>query len=377
MRTGPDRFSSLRRADRRGARLRLTLLGLALLALFSVFLSLRSTTIGFVTPAVTLKNLATAASLGAAELLKQPLYDKRLSIINASPHYLETMTRLRSALLLIALGACLSAAGAAVQGAFSNPIATPAMLGISSGIGFANIYLVLRYSSLAASMTGERFLYGYAFALALLGLVLLIGRLMGRQRSSVTDMLLAGAVVTRLVGQVGSAIQAYWMDETQYLALQEMNLYGTGIGTVRGAAFLAAALALGLAPLWLTRFSYNAVSFDDESARGFGISAPLLRVIGLVCSVVLVTAALIHCGDVALLALLAPHLARCMFGADFRSLLPGCILMGALTMLCCGAITAFFAFDPLLSVISIGSIVNLVATPLLIVMLVRGRRGWE
>ena len=377
MQTGVNAPASLRRADRAHARRRMALPAIALLVLFFAYLSMRSTVIGFIPVTYTLRNIYTAISLGISQLFRLPLYDRRLSVIQETPYYLETMTRLQSGLLTVALGACLSAAGAAFQMAFRNPIAMPGMLGVSGGISAANTMLVLRYSTFALSMTAQRFIYGYAFSLALLAMVLLTGRLMGSKRFSVIDMILAGSIITRLVGQISNAIQVYAMTEEDFILLQEMSLYGTGTGSARGAVFLAVALMLGLLPLFLTRFSFNGVSFDDESAKGFGINAARLRAIGLVCSVILVVAALIHAGDVALLALLAPHLGRYMFGADFRDLLPGSLLLGALLMLVCGTVTAYFAFYPYLRVISVGIIVSLVATPLLMVMLLRGRRGWE
>jgi len=53
------------------------------------------------------------------------------------------------------------------------------------------------------------------------------------------------------------------------------------------------------------------------------------------------------------------------------------MLTGALIMLFCGGITAYFVFDPLLQTISIGVIVNLIAAPMLMIMMIRKRRGWE
>ena len=377
MRTGVESIAAERPGNRKLGKKRFMLLGAALLALFILYLSMRSTAIGFIPVNYTLTNIYTAVRLGISQLFKLPLYDRRLAIIQETPYYLETMTRLQSGILTVALGACLSASGAAFQLAFRNPIAMPGMLGVTGGISAANIVLVLQYSSFAVAMTTRRFLYGYVFSLVLLALILFIGRLMGRKKSSATDMILAGSIITRLVAQISNAVQVLLMTEDDYLLLQEMRLYGTGAGTSRGAVFLAGALVLGLTPLFLTRFSYNAVSFSDEDAGGFGINAALLRIIGLVCSVILVVAALIHIGDVAMLALLAPHLGRYLFGADFRNLLPGSLLIGAILMLVCGTVTAYFAFDPYLRIVSIGTLVDLVAMPLLMFVLLRGRRGWE
>lgn len=379
MRTGlsVDNIIALRKADRRAMRNKILLVFSALTVLFFIFLSLRTTEIGLISPLQTVSNTYTAIKIKLAEIFKWQIYENRLAITGAQPYYLETLTRLESGLLAIALGAAVSVTGAVYQSAFRNPIGSPAMLGISGGVRIANIILVMMYTYGALSMTRERYILGYAISLALLALIMIFGRIMGGKKGSVTDMLLIGSIVTRLTGSAITAIQTYYMSEDSYLILQQLNLYGSGLGSTQGVSYLTIAVVLGITPVVLLRFSLNAVVFEDDDSKCLGVNAGRLRMLCLVCSTVLMVAAQIHLGDVATLTLLVPHICRYIFGSDMKSLIPGCILVGGLFMLSCKVLTGFFAYNQFLMILPVSYIVDLIAAPVLIMILLRNRRGWQ
>lgn len=370
-------YAGLYEADRRRFRRRLTLAFLGLLALFFVYLSLGSTSIRLISPVQTIKNLWLGIRLTLAKYLKWSIYDDRLALIQNSEAYLETMTRLQGGLLAVLLGAAIAVSGTVFQCAFRNPIATPSLLGVSSGISIGNLLLVLQFSTAAAYMTTLRFIYGYACALGLLLLIFLVGWIASRGKGAVTDMLLTGCVVSRVVTKLVNTVQYYYLDDTEYLALQEMSLYGTGTGSTRGAIFLAAALLVGMVPLLLWRNSLNLMTFSDEESRTMGLKTGGLRIAALLCSTILLITAQIYCGEVGMLAMLVPHLCRYLFGSDTKRLLAGSILLGAGIMLVCRLIVSLFAFHPYLSVISVSTLVNVFSMPLMMLVMLKYRRGWS
>lgn len=370
-------YANVYEAERVRVRRRTWLAAALLLVLFFLFLSLGSTSIRLISPVQTVQNLWLGIRLTLAKYLKWEIYDQRLSLILSAPAYLETMTRLQGGLLAVALGAVLAVSGTVFQCVFRNPIAGPSLLGVSSGINIGNLLLVMQFSTAAVTMTTLRFVYGYACGLGLLGLIFLVGWLSTRGKGNITDMLLTGCIVSRVVSMVVTNAQYYYMDETEYLVLQEMSLYGTGIGNTRGAVFLIGALLVGLVPLLLLRSSLNLATFSDEEARCMGLNTSWLRVVALLCSTVLLIAAQIHCGDVGMLAMLVPHLCRYLFGCDTKRLITGSILLGAGIMLVCRFIISLFAFHPYLSVVSISTLISIVAMPLMMVVMMKYRRGWS
>lgn len=377
MQTGLDEIRKRTLDDSKKMRRHYLVLGLALLILFCAFVCTRTTAIGFVSPVQAVSNLATALQLQIAKWFNLPMYLDRREIISGQSYYLETLGRFEGAVLVVALGAALSVGGAVFQVAFRNPIATPSILGTSGGMRLINMLLVLQFSTAAATMTKYRVIYGYIGTLVILGLMMLGSKLMSKQRSSRADILLIGTFGTRILTQIVNYVQNYVLSEDDYLVLQELNLYGSGTGTTDGMAIALIVIVIALIPLYLTRMSMNTLSFDDEDARGLGIRTAGLRGVAVVCSVLLSTSTLVYAGDVGMLAMMIPLICRYVFGSDTRKLLPACAMSGALLMLVCRIIVSLFAYNVYLSYVSIGTIVELVSTPLMIVVIFRNRRGWE
>ena len=377
MQTGHDNIRSIRKNDEKRDKRRFAAAFIVLIIIFLLYTCTRTTEIAMVSPAQVVKNLLTALKLLAAKLLKLPMYNNRLEIITSQPYYLETLSRFQAGMIAMLLGAGISIAGAVFQCAFRNPIATPAMLGASGGIKIANLILVIQFSTLAGSMTQQRFIYGYIVSIGILLFIILVSKVIGRKKTSVTDMLLLGSIVTRISGQIINYVQYYMLSETDYLTLQVMNMYGAGVGTTAGVPFLIAALIIGIVPVILTRFSLNALCFGDDGARSMGISAGPLRTMSLICSTVLVVASLIYFGDVGMVSMLVPFVCRYIFGSDIRKLIIGSGLFGALIMMICRVVVSLFAFNQYLSVISIGIIIELISAPVMIVVMLKYRRGWE
>lgn len=376
--TGAAPVPDLYRSDLRRNRKRFLAAGLALFLLFFGYLCFRTTKIGFLSPVDTIQNLYTMAKLALGRIFGWSVYADRWSAITSQNAYLETQTRLQGALVAIILGAVMSVSGAVFQSVFRNPIAVPTMLGVSSGINIANFILVWQYSLLAVTMTERRFEDGYLCSLALLFFVLIIGRLTSRDgKFAMTDVLLVGTVLTRILTQSLNTVQYYYLDTTDYQVLQEMNMYGTGLSNARGWIFLAMALAIGMIPLLLMRTSLNVVTFTDDESRTMGLNAGVMRIFALIFSTVLIISAQIFCGEIGMLSLLVPHVCRYIYGSNTRDLLLGSILVGGIVMMLCRFVVSLTMFNQYLSVISMGMIVNIVALPLMLFMLLTNKRGWE
>ena len=378
MQIGLNEIRNLITQDRKKSRKKILGAALVLLIIFLIYISTRSTAIGMVNPLQVGRNLFTGLRLAFGNLFNTEFYENRYEVISTTPYYEETIGRLQGSLIAIMLGAGLAVSGAVFQCAFRNPIATPSMLGTSGGIKIVNLILVLQYSVSAVTMVKLRFLMGYLGALLLLGIEMLIAKFMANgRRTSATDLLLLGTVITRIASQIVNYVQFYIMDEDYYLALQEMNMYGVGIGNTTGLPVVALFFAIAMIPLFLTRNSMNVLSFGDEEARCLGIKASALRGVALICSVLLATSAVTYAGDVATLSMLIPLVCRYVFGSDFKTLFFSSAVLGALLMLCVKFVTVLFEFNVYLSLISTGTIIELVSAPILLIIVFKYRRGWE
>lgn len=376
MQIGLDQIRELRRQDRKKLNRRIGAMVLAAVLLFALMCCMRTTTIGFISPVMAAKNLYTMVRLTLAKIFHWNIYSYRAELILSHPYYYETVGMFKSSLLVMSMGAVLAMAGGVYQCVFRNPIATPSMLGISSGTSVVNLILVVMYSSNVYQMAKLRYTLCYVVALANLIIIYAIARIMGGKKSSVTDMLLVGTVAMRLMQNFVQVYEYCYLSEEDYLVLEQLNNYGTSTFATELLVIMYVLLAVCVLIMAAVRYSMNAISFDDDYSRALGIRAHRLRLIALACTTLMVVAAEVNYGNIGMLGLLIPHVCRYWFGSDFRNILLGSAGMGAIALILCKLILYVLSFHYYLSLIPMGTIISVVTTPLLIIVLLQQRRGW-
>ncbi len=234
--------------------------------------------------------------------------------------------RLPRIVLACLVGCCLSAAGAAYQGVFVNPMASPDILGASSGAAFGAALAIL----LGAS---SRMITLCAFAASLVSVcaVFLIAQRAPGLR--VVNLILAGIMVGSLFSAGVSYIKLV-ADPSNQLPQITYWLMGSLSGAKRAeVGFVLAPMALGLAPLLLLRWRLNLLTLGDEEARTLGVNANLLRLILVVCASLVTAASVSVSGMIGWVGLVIPHLCRKLVGCSYRYLLPASMLAGAAFLL--------------------------------------------
>ncbi|MEF9974317.1 MAG: iron ABC transporter permease [Clostridia bacterium] len=231
--------------------------------------------------------------------------------------------RLPRILLACMVGCCLASAGAAYQGIFQNPMASPDILGASAGAAFgAALAILLGLDSRMVTVLA------FAGSLVTVGLVWLVGRFAkGKQ---VMSMILAGIMVSSLF-QAGTSYIKLVADPTNQLPAITYWLMGSLSGAkAADVAFLLGPMALGLVPLMLLRWKMNLLTLGDEEARTMGVNAGRLRLVTVLSATLLTAAAVAVSGTIGWVGLVVPHLARKLVGNNFRRLMPASMLLGAL-----------------------------------------------
>ncbi len=298
-------------------------------------------------------------------------------ILMDHPEYYRIVNRVGVTVMTALCGGVLAIAGALYQSAFRNPIASPSMLGVSSAIQLGDVILVLLFNTAAASMVGERYLICYVCVIVVMAALFAFARLMtGKGQSlNIINLLLIATVLTQLIGIIVTYITTYVFDyttwqvynnvtESLYVNLSLFN-WGVLIGTC----------VVGLAPILIYRYQLNSLSFDDGEMKLLGIDNSKLRIISLVCGTVLLMAAQVQMGTIALLSLVVPHLCRSFFGADFRKQICGSVLVGAALLVACRIVVGLL--PGLGTIIPVSTILNFVILPFFVWMIATQQRGWE
>lgn len=200
----------------------------------------------------------------------------------------------------------LAIAGVILQRIIYNPLASPDILGISAG---ASLFLVVGMMLLGTTLFELQFTLAFIGCLAVLGLLLLLGR---KHEYSPGMLILTGIALTALIESLIHFVLAQG-SETAYLLLTWLSgsTYRVEAGSaiaLFGCTVVLSGLALSL-HRWLTLISGGR---GFAQARGLNVPAKfklLLILVAMLCSAVTATM-----GPVSFIGLLAPHVAV-MLGA--------------------------------------------------------------
>lgn len=361
--------------DKAAYRKKLVMLLAAVALIFICSLFLRTVKVGVMSPASVLESYGLWLKINIGGLFDGSIHLYQNRMIAEVPDYYDAVSRLKITALTFACGVLLAIAGHLFQTVFRNPIAAPTMLGVNAGVELGILALVINYGSKALYMPFEKYVFCYTGAVAMLAVILFFGKISsGRNRFSITDLLIVGAILS----QVAGAVKTYYtfnMDNDYVLLIQEIsNAIRVNIENV-SMIFLGIVLLLSVIPVYLTRFSFNAVAFERDESRSYGINTTIMKVVMLIIGTFMVTAAMVHCGTVGMVALIAPFLSRALFGADSRKLFWSNVLVGGGLLVLCRDIASMIKFT--IDGMPMGTIVDFVAVPIFVLILAGQRRTWE
>jgi len=267
-----------------------------------------------------------ASGLGLGELL-QTLFNPDAA--DATTRVIVWNIRLPYALMAMAVGVALGLAGAEMQTILNNPLASPFTLGISSAAAFgASLVIVLDLAIPGVPVAWA--IAGNAFVFALMSAMLLhvVARWGGMNASGVVlfgiALVFSFNALVSLIQFVASA------DALQGLVFWTMGSLGRADWTKVGVLLLVFALILPLS--MRDSWRLTAMRLGEERAASFGIDVRRLRLRALVRISILSALAVAFVGTIGFVGLVAPHIARRLFGEDHRFYLPGSALVGGVIL---------------------------------------------
>ncbi len=234
--------------------------------------------------------------------------------------------RLPRILLAALAGAGLAVAGAAFQALTRNPLADPALLGVSSGAAFGVV--LAQVLGLGLTPLGVVGLTGFAFlgALVAMGSVYLIARV--GALLPIQTLLLAGVIVG-LFFSSAITLMISLVDFMRLGGILQWLMGNLGPVSYRSLLLLALGLAVGIGAVLAKARALNLLAAGEESALQLGVeSERVKRVIFLAAS--FITALVVSVsGPIGFVGLIIPHTVRMLFGADNRLLIPTSVVVGA------------------------------------------------
>ena len=306
--------------------------------------------------------LAFAASLLAGRVWLPPA--ALLSAHDTLPGLIVQDIRLPRTVLALVVGAVLGLAGAVLQGFTRNPLAEPALLGVSSGAGLGAVIAIYYGLAAASPVTGP--LLGMVGALLACGLTFALGR------SGTVALVLAGAAVSSLTA-AGIAL-ALNFAPNPYAAYEIMTWL---LGSLADKSWTQVWLVLpfvivGGALLALTGRALDALALGEAQAQSLGINLTRLAALVVAGTALSVGAITSVVGAIGFIGLVAPHLVRPFVGYSPRRVLLPATLAGALLLLCADIAARLVHANPELR---LGVFTSLLGTPFFFWLVVRIRRS--
>jgi len=285
-------------------------------------------------------------------------------------HSILVNLRLPRALAALFAGLALSLSGAAMQGLFQNPMASPDVLGVSAGSSLGAVLAVTLGSGLGSFITLPLFSVGGGI-LAALFVYLVASR---RGRTQLLFVVLGGMALSSLLNGLISSILLF---SEQYEVSRFIHWTMGGLeGRLWEQLYLPIPVIL-VGSFFLLRLSgsLNILSQGEEQAHSLGLNVESCKLQLLLFSTLLTAMAISLAGPIAFIGLLMPHLVRLIAGADHRRLLPLSALAGGAYLLLCDLIgrRLFAPYE-----IKTGIITALIGAPYFIYLILRyQKKGWS
>lgn len=256
-------------------------------------------------------------------------------------------------------GAALASAGTVIQTVLNNPLASPGVIGVNSGAGFAVALLC------AISPAAQQYMPFAALCGALAAALLVTGLSWCTGASRIT-VVLAGVAISALFGAGIDTVAALIPDALDGIA--DFRIGGfTGVTMAR----LAPAGGLILISLFLVLSlsrQMDILGLGSDTARSLGLSVGLMRFVLLFLAAVLAGAAVSFCGLMGFVGLVVPNTMRRLLGESSLGLTAASALGGAFFVTVCDVL-ARILFSPF--EIPVGILLAFAGAPFFLWLLLR------
>lgn len=271
-----------------------------------------------------------------------------------------TSIRLPRTLTAVGIGCTLAVGGAVMQALFKNPLADPALIGVSSGAAVGTLFgIVMLPASWQASM------YTLPVSAILGALCAAIAVYLASTHEgiiSTTTMLLSGIAINAVSGAIVGLL-TFVATDAQVRTFSFWTL-GSVSGVTLEMAFviLASAIILFLVCFRLAP-SLTLLAGGKAHADIVGVSSTFVIVVGIATVSLAVGISTAFCGVIGFVGLVVPNIVRWFTGDHTQRLLPFCAIIGATLVVAADVISRTIALP---REIPLGVITAFIGTPFFI-----------
>ncbi len=211
-----------------------------------------------------------------------------------------------------------------MQGVTRNPLATPSMIGVSSGASLGILIVVYLYD-LGLPMILPRSIAAIVGGFSVFALIY---SLAFRYELSPRKLILNGIAMNSCIGAI-SLFLTMRLSENAFLMLT-LSQAGSLTYATWNMIGLAVLIAIPcLAYIFYKAFCLNVMNLGDEMAITLGVNLKKERQYLLFITIILSSVAVYVAGTIGFVGLIAPHMAKRIVGSNFKLFLPLSMCLGA------------------------------------------------
>ena len=273
--------------------------------------------------------------------------------------------RVPRTIMALLTGAGLGIAGSVYQNIFKNPLASPDIIGISSG---ANMGAAIAIVSAGGALTSVAI---GAFGGGLLAVAMVMLLVKTTRSHATSTYVLAGIIISAVAKAVIMLLKYYADSESQLAAIEYW--------TMGSLSAITASKVLSILPFWIIGFAgilllhrqVQLLSLNEEECRSLGVRLGQVRIAVLLLSTLLVSSTICVTGLISFAGLISPHIARMMLKRQNTATMILSAMVGAGVML----VSDVLARSLHSAEIPISILTTIIGVPILVWFLCRGKEA--
>lgn len=212
--------------------------------------------------------------------------------------------RLPRTIMLLMAGMGLSITGSIYQTIFKNPLATPDIIGVTSGANLGAAISIVFFAGSTFTIAVNAFIGGIVAVYIAIALTKL------SKDNGIATVVLSGIIIGSLA-QGFIMLLKFFADPERQLGAMEFWSMGSFSGVTKDKVLsILPFFIIGMILLFLLRWDINILSLSDEEGKSLGVNVELVR-FGVILSGTLVVASIVSItGLITFIGLISPHIAR-------------------------------------------------------------------
>ncbi len=290
------------------------------------------------------------------------LFNKSASVDNMYKRII-LYVRLPRVLVAVLVGMALSISGTAIQSLFRNPMASPGIVGISSGASLGAVLCI----ALGLSAKSLYYIPIFASSFALITAFTIFKVSSKNHSVGLLKLILVGIAMSAMI-RAGTQLLLSIMEDQQ---ISEYVFWSMGsLANRRWEHVYLILLPILITTFFLIYFSrdLNILLLGEEESKSLGMNVNLIKKIILVLTSVATALSVSVSGSITFVGLIVPHIMRLIIGSDNRFLIPFSCIGGSIFLMICDLISRTVIIP---SEISVGIITSVVGAPYLLYLIRR------